>query len=73
LDPARTALVALGFVHDGEARPGLPARDVWRGEDRQVDLHPVVLDAAGNGWQELDDGAWGLYPADGLGGLALPL
>jgi lincosamide nucleotidyltransferase A/C/D/E len=33
---------------------------------RQIDLHPVVLDAQGNGWQPLGDRAWGGYPAEGL-------
>ncbi len=33
---------------------------------RHVDVHPVVFDAHGNGWQPLGGGAWGEYPADGL-------
>ncbi len=66
---AQAALSELGFVHAREVAPGLPARVVLRGkQDRQVDLHPVVLDSAGNGWQELDSKAWGLYPAAGLQG-----
>jgi lincosamide nucleotidyltransferase A/C/D/E len=67
--PARDALAALGFRHDPTAVPGLPARLVLAdGGGRTVDLHPVVFDAHGNGWQELGDGAWGAYPAEGLAG-----
>jgi len=66
---ARNALAELGFQHAPEVEPGLPARLVLRAADgRQVDLHPVVLDSVGNGWQELPDAGWGLYPADGLRG-----
>jgi lincosamide nucleotidyltransferase A/C/D/E len=56
--PARDALASLGFRHDPTAVPGLPARLVLADEGgRTVDLHPVVFDAHGNGWQELGDGA----------------
>jgi lincosamide nucleotidyltransferase A/C/D/E len=66
---AQDALAELGFRHAPEVEPGLPARLVLRAAGgRQVELHPLVFDAAGNGWQELPDGAWGLYPADGLRG-----
>ena len=66
---ARAALSALGFRHDPAIRPGLPARLVLVGpEGRQVDLHPIVLDERGDGWQPLADGGWGAYPADGLAG-----
>jgi lincosamide nucleotidyltransferase A/C/D/E len=69
LDRACLALAELGFEPDQLARPGLPARVVLRdGRARQVDVHPLTLDRAGNGWQPLGDGAWGLYPADGLSG-----
>jgi lincosamide nucleotidyltransferase A/C/D/E len=34
----------------------------------RVDLHPVVLDARGNGWQPGGRRAWDLYPAEGFGG-----
>jgi len=68
LHAARTALAARGFAHDASAWPGLPARLVLRDPDgRQVDIHPIVRDSAGNGWQQLDDGTWGRYDADGLG------
>ena len=66
---AEKTLRPLGFSHDRTVEPGLPARLVLRtSSGLQVDLHPLVVDAAGNGWQEIFDGAWGLYPADGLGG-----
>ena len=69
-DCARVAkqLEPLGFRADPTADPGPPARLVLRDADgRQVDLHPLELDASGNGWQRLGDRAWGLYPADELG------
>jgi hypothetical protein len=31
-----------------------------------VDLHPVVFDVAGNGWQPLPGNAWGAYPSEDL-------
>jgi lincosamide nucleotidyltransferase A/C/D/E len=64
---ARDLLGRLGFAHDPSVLPGLPARLVLRdGRGRQVDLHLIVHDIAGNGWQQLDDGTWGRYDADGL-------
>jgi lincosamide nucleotidyltransferase A/C/D/E len=72
LGPARAALGALGYRHDPSVRPGLPARVVLLDTDRRhVDLHPVVFDGRGNGWQLLGGGAWGAYPADGLTGVGL--
>jgi lincosamide nucleotidyltransferase A/C/D/E len=66
---AQDALAPLGFAHAPEIEPGLPARLVLRAADhRGVDLHPVLFDASGNGWQELPGGGWGLYPAGGLNG-----
>jgi hypothetical protein len=38
---------------------------------RRVDLHPVVFDRQGNGWQELGGGAWGAYPVEGLSGVGM--
>ncbi len=65
--PAQAALSELGFEHGPEFRPGLPARFVLRGpDDRRIDFHLVVFDAAGNGWQELPGGGWGFYPAKDL-------
>jgi lincosamide nucleotidyltransferase A/C/D/E len=66
LETARSALESLGFRHDPVADPGRPARLVMRDErGRQVDLHPLVFDVAGDGWQQLSGRgrAWGRYPA----------
>jgi len=69
---AQAALSGLDYVQDPRAEPNLPARVVLRGADRrQVDLHPVVFDARGDGWQPLGDNAWGAYPAAGLTGVGL--
>jgi lincosamide nucleotidyltransferase A/C/D/E len=66
-EEARSRLERLGFAHDAGAVPGLPARLVFRdAAGRQVDLHLIVRDEARNGWQQLDDGTWGRYDADGL-------
>ena len=66
---AEEALALVGFRHAADVEPGLPARLVLRdAHRRQIDLHLVVFDEAGNGWQELSDGAWGLYPARELDG-----
>jgi lincosamide nucleotidyltransferase A/C/D/E len=64
---ARQRLGRLGFAHDASVAPGLPARLVLRDRaGRQVDLHLIVRDTAGNGWQQLDDGTWGRYDAAAL-------
>jgi lincosamide nucleotidyltransferase A/C/D/E len=69
LAQALQALAEAGFAVDEEARPGPPARIVLRDAgDREVDLHPLTFDERGNGWQDLGDGAWGLYSAEGLPG-----
>lgn len=66
---AKEALESLGYAHAPEVLPGVPTRLVLRtARGQQVDFHPVVLDGNGNGWQELEANAWGLYPADGLRG-----
>jgi hypothetical protein len=66
---AQAALAGLGFQPDPATVPGLPARVLLADPDgRQVDLHLVVFDAQGNGWQELGEGAWGAYPAEELTG-----
>jgi lincosamide nucleotidyltransferase A/C/D/E len=65
--PALEALAPMGYRHDPQVRPGLPARLVLRDAGgRQVDVHPVHFDREGNGWQQLSVRAWGLYPAEGL-------
>jgi lincosamide nucleotidyltransferase A/C/D/E len=71
-DLAHAALARVGFQHELTAMPGLPARLVLvDGDDRRVDFHPVVFDRQGNGWQELDGGAWGEYPVEGLSGVGM--
>lgn len=56
------------FARDDNASPGPPARHVLKDpEGREIDLHPLVFDDAGNGWQELGCNAWGAYPTDGIG------
>jgi lincosamide nucleotidyltransferase A/C/D/E len=66
---AQASLAGLGFQPDPATVPGLPARVLLADPDgRQVDLHLVVFDAQGNGWQELGEGAWGTYPAEELTG-----
>lgn len=70
LETARHALEHRGFAYDRTVEPGLPARLVMRTQlGRQVDLHPLVFDARGNGWQQLSESgrAWGMYPVDELG------
>lgn len=69
LASAQAVIEALGFEHDPTIEPGLPARLVLRdGRGRQVDLHPLVFDEAGHGWQQLSETgrAWGRYPAEHL-------
>lgn len=65
---AEQALAVLGYEHDRQARPGLPARAVLRAGMPQVDLHLVTFDAVGNGWQPVGGGGWGCYTAEGLSG-----
>jgi lincosamide nucleotidyltransferase A/C/D/E len=69
LERAATALIDIGFSHQPRVVPRLPARFVMRdGGGRDVDFHPLLFDAAGNGWQQLSPSgrAWGCYDADGL-------
>lgn len=66
---ARSAPRELGYRHDTAVEPGLPARVPLLGASgNHVDLHPMVLDREGNGWQPLGGGAWSAYPAEGLTG-----
>jgi lincosamide nucleotidyltransferase A/C/D/E len=54
------------FARDAE-RSDPPASYVVRDSaDRRVDLHPIVLDEYGNGWQRAGKDRWWLYPAAGL-------
>jgi lincosamide nucleotidyltransferase A/C/D/E len=63
----QAALATAGFEHDPAAVPGLPARVLLAGPGGlQVDLHLLVFDAHGNGWQALGEDAWGAYPAADL-------
>jgi lincosamide nucleotidyltransferase A/C/D/E len=72
LAAARQTLAGAGFSHDAAAMPGLPARLVLVDADgRRLDLHPVVFDQLGNGWQDLGADAWGVYPAEGLTGIGV--
>lgn len=68
LADVQRALGQLGFTIDPGVEPGLPARLVLADDDRVVDLHPLVFDETGNGWQQLDASGrrWGRYPADDL-------
>jgi lincosamide nucleotidyltransferase A/C/D/E len=76
LDRACRALAAAGFNHDAAANPGLPARCVLVDpQGGEVDLHPLVFDAAADGWQQLTPAApnpprcgaeWGRYPSEHL-------
>lgn len=64
--PAISALETLGFAVCLDLRPTrLVLRD---GAGRQVDVHPVVFDASGTGWQRgaAPNGGDCLYPADGF-------
>lgn len=64
LDRLRQALVPHGFA---VAEDHLPTRLVLRTEvDEQIDLHPVVFDERGDGWQvgASPDGSDCRYPAD---------
>jgi len=50
LPRAQAALGTLGLEHAPEIEPELRARVALRAaDDRRVDLHPVLFDAAGNG------------------------
>jgi hypothetical protein len=42
------------------------AREDVGADGRQVDLHPVLFDRHGHGWQDLGTDAWGAYPAEEL-------
>jgi lincosamide nucleotidyltransferase A/C/D/E len=62
----------VGFQDDLTAVPGWPAQLLLvDAGGRRVDLHVVVFDGHGNGWQELGGGAWGGYPAEGLTGVGM--
>jgi lincosamide nucleotidyltransferase A/C/D/E len=59
----------LGYV---VAQDEMPTRlELRDGQDHRIDLHPLVFDSDGNGRQQLQDGGWGVYSADGLAGSGL--
>jgi len=64
---AVTAVIkALGYrvVHDE-----MPTRlDLRDHRDYRIDLHPIALDGRGDGLQQLQDGTFGTYTAEGLTG-----
>jgi lincosamide nucleotidyltransferase A/C/D/E len=65
-DRATAALAGLGFAVDQDLRPTrLVLQD---GEGRQVDVHPVVFDPTGTGWQRgaAPNGGDCRYPAEGF-------
>ncbi len=66
-DAAVGALLQLGLSVD-EERSHPPASLVLRDDALSVDLHPIVFDARGNGWQRHGPRSWALYPADGFTG-----
>jgi len=67
LAAAQQTLAVAGFSHDATVVPGLPARLVLIDTDgREVDLHPVIFDRHGYGWQDLGADAWGAYPVKEL-------
>jgi lincosamide nucleotidyltransferase A/C/D/E len=61
-EAAGAALAVMGYRHDPTDRPAFPARFVLKTDARlNVDFHPLIFDAKGNGWQELDEGGWYLH------------
>jgi lincosamide nucleotidyltransferase A/C/D/E len=60
------SLASLGYkIYDDE----MPTRvDVRDDQDHRVDLHPLIFDQSGNGLQQLQDGRFGTYTAEGLTG-----
>ena len=72
-EEAVAALAPLGFGRDERQAEWWPARLVLRDDaGRQIDIHPLVFDAHGNGRQEFPDWVdWidrdaSAYPAEGL-------
>jgi lincosamide nucleotidyltransferase A/C/D/E len=60
------SLTSLGYkVYDDEMPTRLDLRD---DQDHRVDLHPLTFDQSGNGLQQLQDGRFGTYTAEGLTG-----
>jgi lincosamide nucleotidyltransferase A/C/D/E len=65
-DTVIAALTGLGYqIHEDEMPTRLDLRD---NQDHRVDLHPLTFDRSGNGLQQLQDGRFGTYTAEGLTG-----
>jgi lincosamide nucleotidyltransferase A/C/D/E len=65
-DEVTAVIKALGYrVADDEMPTRLDLRDH---RDYRIDLHPIALDGEGNGLQQLQDGTFGTYTAEGLTG-----
>jgi lincosamide nucleotidyltransferase A/C/D/E len=68
-DVATAQVVLVGQLGYAVAQDELPTRlELRDSQDHRIDLHPLVFDADGNGRQQLQDGSWGDYPAEGLAG-----
>jgi lincosamide nucleotidyltransferase A/C/D/E len=66
-DTVISILANLGYdIFEDEMPTRLDLRD---GQDHRVDLHPITLDANGNGLQQLQNGEYGTYTAEGLDGV----
>jgi lincosamide nucleotidyltransferase A/C/D/E len=62
----RATLAKHGFeLVEGVPESNFVLRD---GRRREVDVHPVRFDDAGNGIYRMEDGADWIYPAEGFGG-----
>src|SRR5258708_38873171 len=69
LERARKALEAIGYLQERSVLLGLPIRLAMTDEHgRQLDLHVLEVDEAGNGWQKLSETgrAWTCYWAEHL-------
>lgn len=54
LSAAAHVLAGMAFSHDSDRRPGIPAQLIMVDTSgREVDVHPVMIDDAGNRWQQL--------------------
>jgi lincosamide nucleotidyltransferase A/C/D/E len=66
-DDVIASLVTRGYnVYEDEMPTRLDLRD---DRDYRVDLHPLTFDESGNGLQQLQDGRFGRYSAEGLTGV----
>ena len=66
---ARNALARRGYAHGRGIEP--MSFEVVDLEGRQVDVHPVVFNASGDGIYRMDDGEEWTYPAGGFEGTGL--